>query len=116
MLATILTPANVLYKVIFASSMCRSSGRPTSLLPSKRYLNSNYTVDHRKVRQLAIQELFGEEKAAFTQHFVLYTFSVLIRTALEVAFIWLQVNRRFHNISFGYVLSLESALQRKRQS
>uniref|UniRef100_F6T0Z3 Gap junction protein n=1 Tax=Ciona intestinalis TaxID=7719 RepID=F6T0Z3_CIOIN len=35
-------------------------------------------------------EMFGEEKAAFSQHYVLYTSSVLMRTLVEILFIVLQ--------------------------
>ena len=42
-------------------------------------------------RKTVIQEMFGEDKAAFSQHYVLYGVSVVLRTGVEVVFIYLQV-------------------------
>ena len=42
-------------------------------------------------KKTVMQELFGEEKAAFSQHYILYSVSVIVRTGVEVVFIYLQV-------------------------
>uniref|UniRef100_H2YWV0 Gap junction protein n=1 Tax=Ciona savignyi TaxID=51511 RepID=H2YWV0_CIOSA len=62
----------------------KSTTRPTSLA------NTNDQQDARKLRQSVIQEMFGEEKSAFSQHYILYTSSVLMRTLVEILFIVLQ--------------------------
>lgn len=41
--------------------------------------------------QKVIKELFGEDKSAFSQHYILYTLSVILRTGVEVVFMYLQV-------------------------
>ncbi|XP_076801546.1 gap junction delta-2 protein-like [Clavelina lepadiformis] len=53
-------------------------------------LAAPHEAERAKARQSVIQEMFGDDKASFTQHYILYILSVVLRTGVEVLFIFLQ--------------------------
>jgi len=47
-------------------------------------------TEKKKLNLMVLQEMFGDEKLAFSQNYILYAFSVIARTAIEAFFIYLQ--------------------------
>lgn len=47
-------------------------------------------AEKKKLNMLVLQEMFGDEKLAFSQNYILYAFSVIARTVIEAFFIYLQ--------------------------
>ena len=48
-------------------------------------------AEKKKLNMMVLQEMFGDEKLAFSQNYILYAFSVIARTLIEACFIYLQV-------------------------
>jgi len=47
-------------------------------------------AEKKRLKTLVLQEMFGDDKLAFSQNYVLYAFSVVARTVIEAFFIYLQ--------------------------
>jgi len=47
-------------------------------------------AEKKKLNMMVLQEMFGDEKLAFSQNYILYAFSVIARTLIEACFIYLQ--------------------------
>ena len=49
-------------------------------------------AEKKRLKTLVLQEMFGDDKLAFSQNYILYAFSVVARAVIEAFFIYLQVS------------------------
>lgn len=55
-------------------------------------------AEKKRLKTLVLQEMFGDDKLAFSQNYILYAFSVVARAVIEAFFIYLQVSCCFYMI------------------